>query len=170
MLRFVRGNLFNSKAQTLVNPVNCVGFMGKGIALDFKKRYPDMYEEYRSRCDDGTFGIGDLFLYKGPTRWVLNFPTKRHYRSRSRLEDIETGLQILAERYREWEIESLALPALGCGHGGLEWSDVRPLIEKHLGPLDIDVQVFEPYDTDDEALDNPVQLTMFPDSDDLRSR
>ncbi|MCC7352946.1 MAG: macro domain-containing protein, partial [Anaerolineae bacterium] len=143
-LLFVRGDLFASRAKTLVNTVNCVGVMGKGVALAFKERYPNMYEEYRRQCEQGEIRPGVLRLYKDTHPWVLNFPTKRHWRARSRLEDIEAGLRALAGSYRSWEITSLAMPALGCGHGGLDWSDVRPLIERYLGDLDIAIEVYEP--------------------------
>src|SRR5438067_13620338 len=87
---------------------------------------------------------GVLTLYTDTVPWTINFPTKRHWRGRSRLEDIETGLVSLVRQYREWQIQSLAMPALGCGHGGLNWSDVRPLIEQHLSDLNIDIEVYEP--------------------------
>jgi len=144
MLRFVSGDLFQSEAQTLVNTVNCAGVMGKGVALAFRERYPHMYEDYLGRCEAGEIAPGVLTLYKNTEPWVLNFPTKRHWRSRSRLEDIEAGLKELVKHYEEWGIESLAMPALGCGHGGLEWSDVRALIKQHLGGLDIEIEVYEP--------------------------
>lgn len=144
MVRFVTGNLFDSKAQTLVNTVNCVGVMGKGIALAFKDRFPAMFEHYRDLCERGEVQPGVLTLYTDTVPWVINFPTKRHWRGRSRLDDIEAGLVALVRQCREWQIESLAMPALGCGHGGLNWSDVRPLIERHLGNMDIDIEVYEP--------------------------
>jgi O-acetyl-ADP-ribose deacetylase (regulator of RNase III) len=144
MLRFVTGNLFDSKAQTLVNTVNCVGVMGKGVALAFKERFPAMFEHYRDLCERGEIQPGVLTLYTDTVPWVINFPTKRHWRGRSRLDDIEAGLIILARRYREWRVESLAMPALGCGQGGLNWSEVRPLIERHLGNMDFDIEVYEP--------------------------
>jgi len=144
MLWFTRGNLFESQAQTLVNTVNCAGVMGKGVALVFRERYPAMYEDYRRRCEKREIQPGVLTLYKDSRPWVLNFPTKRHWRARSRLEDIEAGLKELVAHYKEWGITSLGMPALGCGHGGLDWSDVRTLIEKHLGDLDIEIEVYEP--------------------------
>jgi O-acetyl-ADP-ribose deacetylase (regulator of RNase III) len=144
MLRFVTGNLFDSKAQTLVNTVNCVGVMGKGVALAFKERFPAMFEHYRALCERGEIQPGVLTLYTDTVPWVINFPTKRHWRGRSRLDDIEAGLITLARRYKEWGVESVAMPALGCGHGGLNWSEVRPLIERHLGSMDLDIEVYEP--------------------------
>lgn len=144
MLRFVKGNLFESKAQTLVNTVNCRGVMGKGVAFEFKKRFPEMYEDYRKNCKQSKVQLGELTFYDNTTPWVINFPTKYHWKSNSKLNDIETGLKELVRNYKDWEITSLAMPALGCGHGGLDWGDVRPLIEQHLGDLDIDIEVYEP--------------------------
>jgi O-acetyl-ADP-ribose deacetylase (regulator of RNase III) len=144
MLNFVTGNLFQSKAQTLVNTVNCVGVMGKGVALTFKKRYPKMFKDYRQKCEQGMIQPGVLTIYKNTHPWVLNFPTKRHWKSRSRLADIELGLRELVAKYDEWGIKSMAMPALGCGHGGLEWDDVRQLIEEYLSDVDMDIEVYEP--------------------------
>jgi O-acetyl-ADP-ribose deacetylase (regulator of RNase III) len=145
MLRFMSGDLFESKAETLVNTVNCVGIMGKGVALAFKQRYPEMYEKYRLQCDRDEIQLGILTLYTDTKPWIINFPTKHHWRSHSRLKSIEAGLEYLVQHYREWGITSLAMPALGCGHGGLDWRDVRPLIERYLGQLDdVEIEVYEP--------------------------
>ncbi len=147
MLRFVSGNLFDSKAQALVNTVNCVGVMGKGIALEFKHRFPEMFEDYRHRCENEEIQPGVLTIYKDREPWVINFPTKRHWRGDSRIEDIEAGLIALVGHIKEWGLHSLALPALGCGHGGLNWSEVRPLIDRYLADLPIDIEVYEPSST-----------------------
>ena len=144
MLKFIGGDLFESRAQTLVNAVNTVGIMGKGIALEFKKRYPGMFEEYRQLCDDGLLDVGELHLYKANDHWILNFPTKYHYRNKSRLEYIRAGLCRLRDNYAEWSITSIAMPALGCGLGGLSWSEVREAIEEYLGDLPIEIEVYEP--------------------------
>ena len=144
MIRFTTGDLFASGAQTLTNTVNCVGVMGKGVALEFRRRFPAMYEDYRRRAKAGLVLPGRPYLYKESDPWILNFPTKRHWREGSRLADIEAGLRFLREHHREWGISSLALPPLGCGLGGLEWSQVKPLIERYLGDLEIEVTVFEP--------------------------
>jgi O-acetyl-ADP-ribose deacetylase (regulator of RNase III) len=144
MLRFVSGNLFDSKAQALVNTVNCVGVMGKGVALVFRERFPEMFEDYRQQCERLEVRPGVLTIYKDTKPWVITFPTKRHWRGNSRIQDIEAGLATLVERTREWDLRSLALPALGCGNGGLDWADVRPLIERYLTDLDIDIEVYEP--------------------------
>jgi len=131
------GDIFESNAQTLVNTVNCVGIMGKGIALEFKKRFPDVFEEYVQLCKLGKMKLGQPYLHKRLTPpWVLNFPTKEHWRSVSRLQDIVTGLQYLQRHYRDWGITSLAVPPLGCGQGQLEWRVVGPTLYRHLKQLD----------------------------------
>lgn len=142
------GDILESKAQTIVNTVNCVGVMGKGIALEFKKRFPEMYEDYERRCKANHVRLGEPYLYKylmGP--WILNFPTKGHWRTASRLSDIEDGLQYLENHYKQWEIQSLAVPPLGCGHGQLEWRVVGPIIYNHLSRLDIFVEMYAPFGT-----------------------
>jgi O-acetyl-ADP-ribose deacetylase (regulator of RNase III) len=155
MIRFLKGNLFNSKAKVLVNTVNCVGIMGKGVALAFKKRFPAMYKDYRRRCEAGEIQPGVLTIYKDDTPWVINFPTKRHWKNSSRLEDIEAGLQMLVRDYPKWGITSIAMPALGCGQGGLDWAEVKPLIEKYLNDTTMEVEVFEPgSEADPFELDN----------------
>jgi O-acetyl-ADP-ribose deacetylase (regulator of RNase III) len=142
MITYVDANLFTSPAQTLVNTVNTVGVMGKGIAKAFKTVYPDMFEEYASLCRRGEFTTGRLLLYRTHHKWVLNFPTKRHWRQRSRLEDIDAGLRTFRQTYAEQGITSVAFPQLGCGNGGLDWErQVRPLMEQHLATLPIDVTV-----------------------------
>jgi O-acetyl-ADP-ribose deacetylase (regulator of RNase III) len=147
------GDIFKSRAQTLVNTVNCVGVMGKGIALGFRKRFPQMHDDYVQRCGRGEVKLGQPYLYKqseGP--WILNFPTKDHWRSVSRLSDIETGLDHLERHYREWGIESIAVPPLGSGLGGLEWQVVGPTLYSHLGRLGIPVELFAPFGTSHEEL------------------
>lgn len=144
MLQFRTGNLFDSSMQTLVNAVNVVGVMGKGVALQFKERYPAMYEAYQAKCQKGELKLGTLHLFKADDHWILNFPTKGHYRAKSKLADIEAGLIRLRDSYQQLGIVSLALPALGCGYGGLDWQEVRPLIERYLGGLPIPIEVYEP--------------------------
>lgn len=142
MLMYLEESIFSSPAKVLVNTVNTVGVMGKGLALEYKKLYPDMFDAYQVQCEAGHFTIGSLLLYKTPNKWVLNFPTKKHWRSPSRVEYIEAGLVSFVERYREFEISSISFPQLGCGHGDLDWeSQVRPVMERHLSRLPIDVFV-----------------------------
>lgn len=119
--------------------------MGKGLAKQFKQRYPDMYVQYRVLCKSGQLHIGDLWLYKASDKWILNFPTKQHWGERSKPEYIEAGLQKFADIYAQEGITSIAFPALGAGHGGLDFaSQVRPLMEQYLAPLPIDVTVYLP--------------------------
>jgi len=142
------GDLFDSKAQTLVNTVNCVGVMGKGIALEFKKRFPDMYKDYVDRCRRGEVHLGKPYLYKRVVPpWILNFPTKDHWRSVARLNDIVRGLEFLFRHYKEWEITSLAVPPLGCGEGQLEWRVVGPTLYRYLSKMEIPVELYAPFGT-----------------------
>jgi O-acetyl-ADP-ribose deacetylase (regulator of RNase III) len=144
VVTFVKGDIFKSPAQVLTNTVNCVGVMGKGVALEFKNRYPQMFGDYKSKCDEGKVKPGQPYLWEDESTQVLNFPTKRHWRDSSLLQDIEDGLKHLASSYEQMGIQSIAMPALGCGLGGLKWSEVQPLIVKHLGALpDLDVYVYE---------------------------
>lgn len=148
------GDLFKSSAQTLVNTVNCVGIMGKGIALEFKKRFPEMYEDYAQRCDRGEVKLGRPYLFKqGGGPWVLNFPTKDHWRSVSKLSDISAGLEYLKARYKEWGITSLAVPPLGCGSGQLDWDVIGPTLYRHLSQLDIPVELYAPHGTPPKQLE-----------------
>ena len=145
--------MFISGAQTLVNTVNCVGVMGKGVALEFKRRFPEMYADYVERCARHEVRLGRPYLFKRLfPPWILNFPTKDHWRSVARLSDIETGLRYLIEHYREWGIESLAVPPLGCGHGQLEWRIVGPTLYRHLSQMEIPVELYAPYGTPHEEL------------------
>lgn len=145
MITYTKGNIFDSKAQTLANPVNCFGVMGKGLALEFKKWFPGLEKAYRSACEAGEVGIGRPWIYKvTEARQVLCFPTKDHWKYPSRYEYVEKGLEAIIDHHVEWQIHSLALPPLGCGLGGLEWNRVKPMIEETLGDLDMPVEVFEP--------------------------
>lgn len=143
MILYVKGNLFESPAQTLVNTVNTVGVMGKGVALEFKRLFPEMYAQYRTLCEQRQFDIGQLWLYRNQQKWVLNFPTKRHWRAPSRIEYIEAGLQKFTQIYSEWGIHSIAFPPLGCGNGQLDFeTQVQPLMERYLQRLPIDIFIY----------------------------
>ncbi len=143
MILYVQGDLFQSPAQVLVNTVNTVGVMGKGVALQFKRHFPEMYAKYRDLCEKGDFNIGSLWLYKTPNKWVLSFPTKRHWRQPSKLEYVESGIKKFVETYSRLGIHSIAFPPLGCGNGQLDFStQVQPLMEKYLQPLPIEVFVY----------------------------
>jgi O-acetyl-ADP-ribose deacetylase (regulator of RNase III)/uncharacterized protein YwgA len=147
------GDLFESKCQTLVNTVNTVGIMGTGIALEFKKLFPDMYEDYVRCCAEGKVRLGEPYLYKRLTPpWILNFPTKKHWRSVSNLSDIVRGLKYLEQHYKEWGITSIALPPLGCGHGQLEWNIVGPTLYRYMKKFDIPVELYAPHGTPPEEL------------------
>jgi O-acetyl-ADP-ribose deacetylase (regulator of RNase III) len=150
MIQFVYGNLLDAPVEALVNTVNTRGIMGKGIALQFKRKFPVMFRDYEQACKTGEVRLGKMHVYDfgnltdGP-HWIINFPTKGHWRERSRLSDIETGLEDLVETVRRLGIRSIAIPPLGCGNGGLNWADVRPRIEAAFTNLpDVKVLLFEP--------------------------
>lgn len=148
MIEVVIGDILESKAQTLVNTVNCVGIMGKGIALAFKKQFPDMYKDYIRRCKLGEVKLGQPYLYRRIEKpWILNFPTKDHWRSIASLDAIVRGMRYLLEHYQEWGITSLAVPPLGCGEGQLEWRVVGPTLYRYLKQMDIPVTLHAPYGT-----------------------
>lgn len=124
------GDILRSAAHTLVNAVNCVGVMGKGLAIQFKAAFPAMFASYAVACRLGELGPGRLHTFELPDgRWVVNLPTKRHWREPSRLEDVEAGLLALVEWVDARKISSVAVPALGCTNGGLPWAVIRPMIE-----------------------------------------
>ena len=149
MIRVKTGDILAEDAEALVNTVNCVGVMGSGIALQFKKAFPENFRAYAEACERGEVRPGRMFVFETlqitNPRYIINFPTKRHWRGNSRIADIQAGLTDLVAAVREREIRSIAVPPLGSGLGGLEWSDVLPLIEKALrGLSDLDVVVLEP--------------------------
>src|SRR3990172_3990370 len=153
MIKVLIGDLFTSKAQTLVNTVNCVGIMGKGIALQFKNRFPDMFRDYEERCRHKEVKLGRPYIYSTMfSQNILNFPTKDHWRSVTNLADIERGLQYLHNHYKEWGITSMAIPPLGCGEGQLEWRIVGPTLYRFLSSMDIPVELYAPYGTPHEEL------------------
>ena len=137
MIEYVKSSIFDSPAQTLVNPVNTVGIMGAGLALEFKKRYPKMYTAYRDLCENGLFSIGTLWIYYDKKN-VLNFPTKKHWRHPSELIYIKLGLKEFVNTYENMVITSISFPKLGTGYGGLNWEkEVQPLMEEYLNDLPI---------------------------------
>lgn len=151
MIEYRTGNLLEAKADAIVNTVNTVGVMGKGIALMFKEAYPTNFKAYAAACKAGDVKTGTMFVtandeLEGPA-WIINFPTKEHWRGNSRMEWIESGLVDLRRVIQEKKIRSIALPPLGCGNGGLEWPDVRSRIEEALSDLDpVQVLVYAPTD------------------------
>ena len=143
MITYVVGDIFTSPAKVLVNTVNTVGVMGKGIAYGFKRIYPEMFEQYQYFCEEGMFNVGQLWLYKTPHKWILNFPTKKHWRSKSKVEYIEAGLQKFVDTYDLKGMLSVAFPMLGCGNGGLDWNtQIQPLMEEYLTDLPIDIFIY----------------------------
>lgn len=142
MIKYVAGDIFDSCAEVIVNPVNTVGIMGKGLALSFKQKYPNMYKTYKEACDNKSFYIGKLMLVSENKRRILLFPTKKHWINPSKLEYIETGLKTFIDCYEYHNIKSIAFPILGCGNGNLNWLEVKPIMEKYLNDISIDVYVY----------------------------
>ena len=158
MIEYKNGNLLSEEAEALVNSVNCMGVMGRGIALQFKKAFPENYNAYLARCKRNEMRPGRVFVFETgetvPPRYIINFPTKRHWRGKSRIEDIEAGLASLTEEIRSHRIRSIAIPPLGSGLGGLHWPSVRARLEVALRQFeDVKVVIFEPGDgpADDRA-------------------
>jgi O-acetyl-ADP-ribose deacetylase (regulator of RNase III)/uncharacterized protein YwgA len=142
------GDMFASEMQTIVNTVNCVGIMGKGIALLFKKEYPAMFDDYAQRCAHGEVRLGEPYHYMDSSGGsIVNFPTKGHWRSATRLDDVETGLDYFVKHFQAWGITSVAFPPLGCGNGGLEWSTVGPLMYSKLKGIGVPIELYAPYGT-----------------------
>lgn len=149
MIQLVHGNILEAKVEALVNTVNTVGVMGKGIALQFRQAFPLNYEAYRAACkreevQPGHIFVVDMHRFENP-RYILNFPTKRHWKGKSKIQDIDSGLQDLVSKLKEYGIQSVAVPPLGCGNGGLDWNIVRPRIETALQPLEgVKILLFSP--------------------------
>lgn len=162
---FKAGDLFQQDVDAIVNTVNCVGVMGKGVALEFKRRWPKNYTAYRKLCKDKELRPGSLFIYEqgdlldnvGP-RYLVNFPTKDHWRSKSRIEYVREGLSALRAELEKGEIKSIAMPPLGCGNGGLDWFVVKDLIKDLLSDVDANVIVLEPF----AERDQPEHLNTYP--------
>jgi len=149
MIELTSGDILKDEAEAIVNTVNCVGVMGRGIALQFKNAWPENFKAYAAACARKEVQPGRMCIFETgqltTPRYIVNFPTKRHWRGNSRIEDIELGLAALASDIKTRGIRSIAIPPLGSGLGGLNWEDVRPLIERHLAPLaDVTVRIYEP--------------------------
>ena len=149
MIQLQKGDILKADAEALVNTVNCVGVMGRGIALQFKKAYPDNFKKYKTACDQKEVRPGHMFIFETGNmfnpRYIINFSTKRHWRGKSHIENIESGLKALADEVRKHNIRSIAIPLLGCGLGGLDWNIVRSMIEKTFEEFpDVQVILFEP--------------------------
>ncbi|HEK21353.1 MAG TPA: phosphatase [Bacteroidetes bacterium] len=150
-MKFTTGNLLQAPVEALVNTVNTVGVMGKGIALLFKETYPENFRQYAAACKRKQLHPGTLLVVRESTlegeKVIINFPTKTEWFRKSKYEYIESGLKRLAEVIREYNIKSIAIPPLGCGNGGLKWEKVKPMIQDYLSDLtDVDIQIFEPSD------------------------
>jgi O-acetyl-ADP-ribose deacetylase (regulator of RNase III) len=150
VIKLQKGDLLKADVEALVNTVNCVGVMGKGIALQFKQAFPENFVEYEKACKNDQIRLGRVHVF--PTgrllnpKYIINFPTKGHWRAKSRLSDIKSGLDSLVDVISRLNIRSIALPPLGCGYGGLSWSEVEPLIEEKMGALqDVTVLLFGPH-------------------------
>lgn len=147
-VKFVEGDLFTSKYQTITNTVNCHGAMGKGIALEFKKRYPRYFNDYKILCKHGLVKLGTPYFYNESTETsnvnILSFPTKDHWKQDSKIQDIINGLDHFCKTYKDHGITSIAFPTLGCGCGGLNWHDVTPIMNDFLSKIDIPVEIYLP--------------------------
>lgn len=154
MIRYTQGDILQADAEALVNTVNCVGVMGRGIALQFRQAFPENFKAYAAACERGEVEPGKMFVFDTgqlAPRWIINFPTKKHWRGKSKLEYIETGMEAFVEEVKTRNIRSVAIPPLGSGLGGLNWSQVRSIIEDRLSDLpDVDALVFEPSDVKSE--------------------
>lgn len=138
------GNIFESKCQTIVNAINCIGIMGKGIALKFKQEYPEMYNDYKQKCYKKQVKLGVPYLYKvNDNKFILNFPTKYHWKDNSNLNDIENGIKYMIDNKEEFNFQSISIPALGCGLGSLKFDDVKDILMK-LKVLDIPIEIYYP--------------------------
>ena len=148
-MKFIkRGDIFKSSCEVIANPINCVGVMGGGLALAFKKKFPKHFETYKKMCQNGEIKVGELYVIDGDEKHkILLFPTKIHWRNPSLMEYIVDGLKYLAENYEKMDIKSIAIPAIGCGLGGLNWEDVKEQITSVLSELDnkIEIEIYEPY-------------------------
>jgi O-acetyl-ADP-ribose deacetylase (regulator of RNase III) len=148
----INGDMFSSKMQTLAITVNLQGTMGKGLALRAKQKFPEVDEVYQEACRAKKVRAGHPFLYKREDllyhKWFLLFATKRHWRANSRLEDIESGLDWVKSNFKDEGIQSLAMPALGCGLGGLDWADVGPMMCRYLHGIGIPVEIYLPHEGD----------------------
>ena len=153
------GDIFYSKAQTIVNTVNCVGVMGKGLALRFKKSYPKMFYEYTGLCEKGLIDIGKLWLYKDKRRWILNFPTKYDWRTPSEPYYLEAGLEKFMATYRQKGITSIAFPLLGASNGGIPAYVSLAIMEQYLQHCEIPVTIYLKYEPKKEELFRPNETT-----------
>lgn len=149
MITFKQGNIFDDDAEAIVNPVNCVGVMGKGLALEFKKRFPENFKSYKQQCSQKLLKPGKVYIteeqFDDSKKYVINFPTKMHWRGKSKLEYVLSGLADLVTQCKKLAIKSVAIPALGAGLGGLKWEEVKKVIVDELTEIsEINFVVYEP--------------------------
>lgn len=144
MIYLTHGNLLEANVDALVNAVNCVGVMGKGIALQFKKTYPENFIAYKNACDKNEVQPGKMFIFKTNNKFIINFPTKRHWKDNSNYNDIALGLKSLVNTINNLKIQSIAIPPLGCGLGGLDWNKVKNMIEHTFENSNVKIMLYEP--------------------------
>lgn len=166
MVTYLKTDIFASPAQTLVNTVNTVGIMGKGIAKQFKEHYPDMFSEYRRICDAKGLSVGNLHLWRGGSNWVLNFPTKTTWRQPSKIDYVESGLKKFVSTYHDLGVTSASFPPLGCGNGNLDWDVVRPMMAHFLSKCNIpifihDIQVADSFVPEHQVGQLPADFNAF---------
>lgn len=145
-IKIITGNIFTSKCQTLVNTVNCVGVMGAGIALECRLRYPEMHDKYVQLCDENKINIGMLWIYKAPERWILNFPTKKHWKYPSRVDYLRSGLEKFVNTYEVKGVQSIAFPLLGADKGGIQQEESLKIMTAYLEKADLDIEIYR-YDS-----------------------
>lgn len=150
-IEIIKGNLFTSQCQTLVNTINCVGVMGAGVALEFRLRYPRMFERYVELCNQELIDVGKLWLYKAESKWILNFPTKKHWKNPSKEEYLKSGLQKFLDTYKEKAITSIAFPLLGANNGGIPQEESLEIMTSYLKLCNIPVEIYyyDPHASDD---------------------
>lgn len=141
MIKYFEGTVFNTGAEAIVNTINCDGFMGAGLALEFSLRYPKMLKDYEYKCKNKTISVGKIDTFKEGELLIINFPTKKSFKFPSQLKWVEEGLKDFVQNYKAYGIRSVAFPKLGCSNGGLDWSTVKQLMEKYLSDIDITVYI-----------------------------
>lgn len=154
MIKIIKGNIFTTNCKTIVNTINCVGAMGAGIAYECRLRYPLMYDRYLELCKEKKLNIGMLWIYKSEEKWIMNFPTKYHWKYDSKEEYLEKGLQKFLETYKEKGITSIAFPLLGASNGGISEDVSIAIMKKYLEQCDIDIEIYhyDPLAYDDKFL------------------
>lgn len=166
MFEYKKGNILQEQTDAIINTVNCVGIMGRGIALQFKQAYPDNFKAYKQACDKGEVQPGKMFVYSSGSlfnpKYIINFPTKRHWKGKSNIQDIKSGLIALKKDIQKYEISSIAIPPLGCGLGGLNWNEIKPLIEQTFSDMpDVKFVIYEPSNNVEQVKNKEVPKVKF---------